>query len=84
MYNFSSINMYILCVDIVIIANFKKFYLIIILFASIVIFTLCFYYINSGIIEKNFNKFRTGLMISLIFAISCFILKISLIFLIFF
>ena len=54
----------------------KKYNFYLILLCPVVALTLCFYFINRGIIEKNFNKFRTGLMISLIFSISSAAFKI--------
>ena len=45
------------------------------LFIPPIIFAVCFYFINTGIIDKNFKNFNTGLKLSLIFAISCFIFK---------
>ena len=45
------------------------------LFIPIIFFTLSFYYINKGIINKNFKNYNNGLMTCLIFAITSAIFK---------
>ena len=46
-----------------------------ILLFPVIIYTTIFYFINNGIINKNFNKFKMGIMLSLYFAIGSFVTK---------
>jgi len=66
-----------ICIYIVLAIIYRKYTLYKLLFIPPIIFAVCFYLINRGIIDKNFKNFNTGLMISLIFAISCFIFKFA-------
>ena len=46
-------------------------------FIPVIAYTFCFYYINKGIIDKNYNKFNNGILVSLFYAIICSALKLS-------
>ena len=47
-----------------------------IFFIPVIVYTFCFYFINKGIIDKNYNNFIFGIMISLFYAIICSGLKV--------
>jgi len=45
-------------------------------FIPVIAYTFCFYFINKGIIDKNYNNFNYGIMISLFYAIICSVVKL--------
>jgi len=54
---------------------YRKNYLYAFFYIPYINFILIFYFINKGIINKNYNNFNIGVMISWIFAISSFLFK---------
>ena len=45
-------------------------------FIPVIAYAFCFHFINKGIIDKNYNNFIFGIMISLFYAIICSVVKL--------